>query len=106
MPMKTENQKAWRTRVNRLKARVTSIRREINAEKEQMVERETRLVQEARRLREESKLIEAQRLSVAHTRPQGHASQIPLTTKDEQCSRSLTSRLLQDTRHLDSRFLR
>src|SRR4051812_31074425 len=30
IPMTTENQEAWRTRVNGLKARVTSIRREIN----------------------------------------------------------------------------
>ena len=73
-----ENQEAWRTRVNGLRARVTSIRREINAETEQMVERENRLAQEARHLRQESELIEAQKLSLANTRPERPTSQIPL----------------------------
>ena len=76
-PMTAENQESWRTRVNGLKAQVMSIRREINAQNAQMVERESRLAQEARRLRHESELIEAQRLSLANTRPERHVSRIP-----------------------------
>lgn len=65
----TENQEAWRIRVNGLKTRVASLWKEVNTEKDQMAEREARLVQEAARLRGESDLIDAQRLSLAHTRP-------------------------------------
>jgi hypothetical protein len=49
-PMTAENQEAWRTKVNGLKAQVMSIRREINSRNAQMVEKESRLAQEARRL--------------------------------------------------------
>ena len=67
----TENLEAWKTRVNELKEQIANLQKEVNIEKEQMVEREARLVQEAARLRGESDLIDAQRLSLAHTRPQG-----------------------------------
>ena len=76
-PMTAENQEAWRTKVNGLKAQVMSIRREINSRNAQMVEKESRLAQEARRLKEESELIEAQKLSLANTRPERHVSRIP-----------------------------
>ena len=75
--MTAENQEAWRTKVNGLKAQVMSIRREINSQNAQMVERESRLAQEARRLRDESELIEAQKLSLANTRPESPMSRIP-----------------------------
>src|SRR4051812_25876334 len=74
----TENQEAWRTCVNRLKTRVASLRREFNTEKDQMAEREARLVQEAALLRGDSNLIDAQRLSLAHMRPQGYTTWFPL----------------------------
>ena len=76
-PITPENQQAWRTRVNGLKAQVMSIQREINSQNALIVERETQLAQESRRLRHESELVEARRLSLANTRPAGYASRIP-----------------------------
>ena len=43
VPITTENQEAWKTRVDELRHRVTNIHKEINAEAAGLAERENRL---------------------------------------------------------------
>ena len=76
-PITAENQESRKAEIDELEKRITSIRREIQVEKEKMAEEAGRLAQEARRVEEQTTQLNTQMAHFTATHQGRHASRIP-----------------------------